>query len=132
MKSIIQKFRENPALILLVDSIGGLLTALSIFGIVRTFNEYIGVPKTTLTYLSLLGLLYSVYSMTCFLSFKDNWKPFLSFISKMNLLYCLLTLGLMVYYRETITLLGIVYFVSEIIIISGLSYIEIKMINNQK
>ena len=43
-----------------------------------------------------------------------------------NLLYCGLTLGLVIYLHRELTPLGMLYFGSEIVIIVGLAIVELK------
>ena len=117
----------KPKNIFLVDSLGAFLTALLLFSILRTFNNHFGMPKITLTYLSIIALIFSFYSITCFFLLNDNWKSFLKIISIANLLYCALTFALLIYYHQSITLLGVVYFSGEILVICGLIFLELKI-----
>lgn len=128
MKIIIDQFKLKPKILFLIDGLGALLTAFFLFVILRTFNEYFGMPQTTLTYLSLIAVIFCLYSITCFFLLSDNWKPFLRVISIANLLYCILTLGLVIYNYQSVTLLGITYFLAEIIVICGLVFVELKTI----
>jgi hypothetical protein len=63
---------------------------------------------------------------------KDNWPPFLRMISTANLLYCCLTLGLVIYYFPVLTILGVVYFIAEIMVVCGLVFVELKTIARHK
>ena len=128
MKIIIDQFKLKPKILFLIDGLGALLTAFFLFVIFRTFNEYFGMPQTTLTYLSLIAVIFCLYSITCFFLLSDNWKPFLRVISIANLLYCILTLGLVIYNYQSVTLLGITYFLAEIIMICGVVFVELKTI----
>ena len=86
-KDIIDQFKLKPKILFLIDGLGALLTAFFLFVILRTFNEYFGMLQTTLTYLSLIAVIFCLYSITCFFLLSDNWKPFLRVISIANLLY---------------------------------------------
>ena len=44
--------------------------------------------------------------------------------------YCVLTLGLVVYYYPQVTVLGLTYFLLEIAVVGGLVYIEIYALAN--
>ena len=116
--------------IFLIDSCGALLTGLLLFLVLRPFNDYFSIPKAALTYLSVIALLFSFYSIACFFLLNNHWKPYLIIIIVANVLYCLLTFGLLVYYHQSITLLGIAYFLGEIVIIGGLVFIELQTISN--
>jgi len=117
----------KPRLVFLVDSTGSLLTAFFLFAVLRTFNPYVGMPETILTYLSAIAACLFIYSITCFLFLKANWTLFIRVISIANLLYCLLTTWLLIIYYPLLTIAGITYFTAEITIICGLVYIELKV-----
>jgi hypothetical protein len=122
----IRQLTLKPKIIFLIDSLGALVTAFFLFAILRTFNEYVGMPQITLTYLSLIAVIFCLYSTTCFFLLKDNWRPFLRIISIANLLYCFLTTGLVISYHQNLTGIGMAYFVGEIIVVSGLIFVELK------
>lgn len=129
MKQFLNHLTLNPKRLFLIDSIGAFLTAFILFAILRTFNEYFGMPPIILTYLSVIALLFCLYSMTCFFLLNDNWRPFLRIISIANLLYCCLTLGLIIYYFQLLTVLGIIYFLAEIIVVCSLVFVELKTLS---
>ena len=116
----------NPKRLFLIDGFGAFVTAFFMFAILRTFNEYFGMPKLTLDFLSIIALAFSVYSFCCFFLVSNNWHPFLRTISIANILYCCLTLGLVIYYYPLLTILGVTYFLIEIIIVVVLVFLEIS------
>lgn len=130
MKKSIQKFIKNPKNTFLIDGLGALLSFLLLFFALRNFSTYIGLSKTILTYLSLIALFFSLYSISCFVLLNTIWKPYLKGICIGNALYCILTLAVILYYFESISALGLLYFLGEIIIISCIIAIEIKTIRN--
>ena len=121
MKGILQ-FIKKPKNIFLIDGIGALLTALLLFFMLRNFNTFFGLSKSVLKDLSLLALVFSFYSISCYLLVNNNWKSFLKIICTANILYCLLTIGILFYHYDNITILGIAYFLGEIAIITGLVF----------
>lgn len=132
MRELIRKLAQKPKTIFLIDSLGALATALILFTVLRTFSDYFGMPPTTLLYLSIIAMIFSLYSITCYSFVKKDWQPYLKAIMIANCLYCCLTIGLMVYHYQSITLLGIAYFVSEITIIGLLVFIELKTLGQWK
>lgn len=132
MHKIISHLIQKPKTLFLIDGIGAFVTAFLLFAILRTFNEYVGLPEATLTCLSVIAACFCTYSLGCFFLVKENWQPFLRFISIANLLYCCVTLGLIVYNYPSVTMLGIVYFVVEIIVVCTLVSIELKTVRNSK
>ena len=84
------------------------------------------MPQLTLTYLSMIAVFFCLYSTTCFLVLKDNWLPFLKIIIIANLFYCFLTMGVVIFYHPSITVIGMTYFLAEIIVVFGLVFVELK------
>ena len=132
MKKLIKHFSEKQKTLFLIDSIGAFMTAFSLFVIVRHFNEYFGMPKNELTFLSVIAVLFCIYSAACFLFLKGGLKPFIRLIGIANLIYCALTIVLMIKYNPLLTILGTTYFLIEIVIICGLSFIELNVAKRNK
>ena len=124
--SIIKRLTLQPKTLFLIDGLGALVTAFFLFVILRTYNVYFGMPQNTLTYLSLIAIVFCLYSITCYFFLKDNWRPFLRTISIANLLYCCLTMGLVIYYYPSLTILGVSYFLAEIIVVFVVVFVELK------
>lgn len=53
---------------------------------------------------------------------------FLKAIMVANLLYCCLTLGLIIYYYSVLTVIGITYFLAEIAVVVGLARLELQIL----
>ncbi len=108
------------------------MTAFFLFVIERQFNAYFGMPKNELTYLSLIAVLFCSYSAACFLFLKGGLKPFIRLIGIANLIYCVLIIGIMFKYKLLLTIIGTTYFLIEIVIICGLSYVELNVATRNK
>lgn len=132
MNKLINHFTERQKTLFLVDSIGAVMTAFFLFVVMRQFNEYFGMPETVLSYLSVIAVCFCVYSTACFLFLKTGWAPFIRLIGIANLLYCALTIGLLIKYNPLLTIIGTTYFLIEIAIICGLSYIELNVATRNK
>jgi hypothetical protein len=129
---IVLKFAQKPRNLFLVDAIGAMITTVILVVILINFNHYFGISKTTFSYLSLFVAFLCIYSTTCFFFLKDNWVIYIRIISSANLLYCLLTLGLMIFNHAELTIIGLIYFLVEMAIISGFVYIELSVANTIK
>lgn len=125
------KFIKKPKNIFLLDGFGALLTTLLIFFVLRTFNDFFGLSKSILGYLAALALVFSIYSIFCYFLVSDNWKLFLKIICIANIFYCVLTFGVVIFNYQNISILGIIYFLGEIIVIVGVVYLEITVIKRQ-
>lgn len=120
------RFVKNPKTLFLMDSIGAFLTALILFLLLRNLSEYFGMPKAAVTLLSAIAACFCFYSAACFLLLKEKWPLYIRIISFANLLYCVLTFALLFIYYHQLTVLGLFYFLAEIVIISLLVYIELR------
>lgn len=127
MTNMIRYFTNKPKLLLLIDSIGALLTALGLFFIIRPWNDYFGMPEKVLVYLAAIALCYSMYSAACFVWVKRGFPAFIRFIGIANILYCVLTAGLVITYSAQLTNLGKAYLLIEILLIRVLSYVEVQV-----
>lgn len=121
---IINKLILDPKRLFLFDSFGAFLTSCILVAILLAFNGYIGMPSRILVFLSIIALLYAVYSICCFYFIYTNWRPFLKAICIANLVYCCLTIGLIIIFYERLTILGATYFLLEVLLILSLVIIE--------
>jgi len=119
----------KPKSLFLADGIGALTTAVFLFIILRTYHEFFGMPQAIVTYLSIIAAIFCVYSISCFLFLDSNWEPFLRTICIANLLYCCLTIALVVFFYHSITIFGITYFLIEIVAICVLVLVELKTLS---
>ena len=127
INKLINHLIEKPKTLFFIDSLGAILTVFILFVIMRQLNEYIGMPIIVLTYLSIIAICFCIYSTACFLFLKERWTPFIRLIGVANLLYCALTIGLLIKHYSLLTIIGIIYFLIEIVIICGLSYVELNV-----
>jgi hypothetical protein len=127
INKLINHLAEKPKTLFLIDSLGAILTAFFLFVVMRQFNGYFGMPKTVLTYLSVIAVCFCIYSYACFLYLNALWTPYIRLIGIANLLYCALIFVLLIKYYSLLTIIGITYFLIEIAIICVLCYVELKV-----
>lgn len=128
MKESIRNFLAKPKNIFLLDSFGALLTTFLLYFILRNFNNFFGLSKDIFEYLSIIAFLFFIYSIGCYFLVKKNWKPFLKIICTANILYCILTFGILLYNYKSVSVFGLLYFSGEIILIAGLVLEEVKIV----
>lgn len=116
----------NHKKIFLIDSLGAFISASLLLVIFTFFQLYIGMPATALVMLIAIALCFCIYSLTCFFFVNKNAALFLRAVSTANMLYCCLTLGLMVNYYPHLTILGLTYFLLEIVVIMVLVFFELR------
>lgn len=111
----------------LLDGIGALVSAFLLGVVLVKFQNYFGIPKTTLYVLAALPCFFAIYDFICFFKIDKNLGRLLKGIAIVNLLYCVLSLGLAFYHFQEITLLGWTYVIVEIFIVVILAIIEFKI-----
>ncbi len=122
--SIISYFVKNPKAIFLFDSIGAFISAFCLLIISRFYSNYFGINPSTLQLLIILPIVFCIYSACCYLLIKHSYKPFILIIAIANFLYCLITLVLMFTLYSELTILGLSYFVLELMIMGIIIYLE--------
>ncbi|AEI50186.1 hypothetical protein [Runella slithyformis] len=132
LKKLIKHFTETPKALFLTDSAGAFTTAFFLFIIAQHFNTYFGIPTKELTYLSVIAVFFCLYSAVCFFFLQGELTPFIRFIGMANLLYCALTIGLLINHYPSLTMNGAAYFLTETVIICGLSYVELHVAAGNK
>jgi hypothetical protein len=115
--------------ILLLDSLGALVTAINLL-VIPLFEIYTGVPRDIALILVPLPILYSIFSLFSYKFGNDNWRSLLKMIAIANLIYCCLTLYVTWINFDTFKIIGIIYFIVEIIIIIILATLELKIAIN--
>lgn len=111
----------------LIDALGALTTAFMLGLVLTHFQVYFGMPRNVLQLLALVAVAFFVYSFACYLRLPEKWRVFLWGIAVANLLYCVLTLSLVVYWYGQLTPLGILYFAGEALIIVVLAITELRV-----
>jgi hypothetical protein len=129
IRLIVDKLSSNPKGLFQIDSLGALLTAFLLVAVLARFEDYFGMPRIVLYFLSLVACIYSIYSICCYFFIVDNWRPYLKVIVIANLIYCCLTIGLVFYFYHSLTVLGLIYILLELIIVSGLILMELKALS---
>ena len=109
--------RIPPANIFLVDGLGALLTAGSIYLLATFFIDWVGLPYEVLRILTLAALGMSAYSLSCHFFLKGNRRNWLMGIIVANLLYILATAVLLLIYHDQLKLPGLIYFLSEFVVV---------------
>lgn len=128
--TIISYFIIKPKAIFLVDSIGAFLSAFCLLIISRFYINYFGINPSILQLLTILPIVFCIFSACCYLLVKRSYKPFIQIIALANLLYGLITLILMGTQFAEITFLGLSYFVLELMILVLIILLEFKIIHD--
>ncbi len=130
---LITKAELNPKKIFLVDGLGAMLSAFLLVFVLARFEPIFGIPPEPLYFLSIIPILFAVYDLYAYQKKHQKTGPLLKGIALLNLIYCLISIGLILYHFATITLFGWLYILLEIVIVLILATIECRVgrkINN--
>ena len=130
--ALLQQLIQHPKKMFLIDGIGALLSALGLLFILIPFETYFGMPAIVCQYLSFIAFAFTAFSLMRYFSDMNNWHTYLKVIATANSLYCLLTLGLVIKYVQSLSALGIAYFVGEMLIILAIVRLEIAVIKKHQ
>lgn len=119
-----------PRRLFAVDAAGALLSAFLLGVVLVRFEEYFGIPVPVLYLLASIPVVFALYDLLCYLGARKSPGPFLIAIGIMNLLYCVLSIGLAAYHSDSITILGWSYVVVEVVIVALLGVVEVMVGNN--
>ncbi len=132
IQKIIKNISTNPRNAFLVDGIGAVLSAFLLGVILTTFEDFFGMPARVLYILAGIAAGFALYSLTYYFLNIKKWHAALRRIAIANLLYCLLTLALVIIHFQELTIWGIMYFILEILVIVILVYIEFSVLSKSK
>ncbi|WP_234974633.1 hypothetical protein [Tenacibaculum agarivorans] len=108
----------------MIDGIGATVSAFLLGILLVRFEKLFGIPTSSLYFLAVIPLFFIVYDFYCYHKSHHKTGALLKGIAILNLMYCGVSLGFAVYHFDTITILGWIYIVIEIIIVFFLALIE--------
>lgn len=120
----------TPRTVLLLDGMGGVVTALMLCVVLPAVHELVGLPRRTLIMLGLFGVVYGTYSLSCWKFVRTAWRRALAAIIAANAFYCVVTAFVVATHREAMSALGIAYFVAEILVIAALVTLEVAVLRS--
>lgn len=127
MERIIEKFRRNPNQLFVIDGTGAMLSAFLLGVLLVRFEQFFGIPSSMLYVLACLPVGFAVYDYFGFQKDKEQSVKYLKGIAVMNLLYCGLSIGWAGYHQATLTKWGWSYIILEVIIVTALALLELRV-----
>jgi len=109
----------------LIDGFGAMVSAFMLGFVLMNNQPLIGMPVEVLQILASIPCLFAMFSFAGRFIIKGRVEPYLKWIAIANFMYCLTTAGLVLLFFAELTILGICYFVVEIIIVILLSRAEL-------
>jgi hypothetical protein len=125
--SKIESIRFNPRKLFLIDGLGAILSAFMLGVVLVKLETTFGIPSSTLYLLAVFPVLFAIFDFYCYQKKHINSGQFLKIMGILNLVYCCLSIGFAFYHINTITILGWIYILIEILIIVVLSVFELKV-----
>ena len=125
-----RELKNNPRWVFLIDGLGAFLTGVFLLGILAPLERYFGMPHTVLLILYSVAFGMFLYSIGCYYLIRTKWKLFLSIIMAVNIIYVIISIGFIIVNFETLTALGITYFILEVMVIAGIVFIEYNVISS--
>lgn len=123
--SLIEAFTNKPKKLFLVDGLGAVLTAFLLVVFLIRYVDVFGMPQKPLYVLSIIAVIYAVYSICCYFFIGKHWRSYLKLIAFANLLYCCATISFVIYFYPSVTIFGLIYFLAELVVIGCLVTIEL-------
>jgi len=120
----INQLIAQPKRIFLIDGVGALLSVILLSAVLARFEDLIGIPQRMLYLFSGIASFFTLYSLTCSFIVVERWKVYLKIIMLANTGYCLLTIGVLLYFSQSLTILGLAYFLAELCVVGILIWIE--------
>ncbi len=121
----------SPRNIFLIDGSGAALSALVTGIILPFYSDFFGAPPHLLYTLALFPICYSIYSFSCFFYAKQIRPWMVLTIMFANIFYCFLS-GAFIFYLKDLTHWGLIFFISEILVIFCIAELELKIYQNMK
>ncbi|WP_341224430.1 hypothetical protein [uncultured Arcticibacterium sp.] len=126
-KQTLQWALQRPKKLFLIDGLGACLSAFLLGVVLVEFESLFGIPLGTLYFLALLPCLFILFDVYCYRTNSQNTAKHLLAIAFMNIGYCVLSLGFMVYHSDSMTSFGFGYIILEVIVVLGIAAFEIKV-----
>lgn len=114
---------QRPHLLFVIDGIGAALSAFLLGVVLVRLEGIFGIPRTALYLLAFIPILFIAYDVLAFYV-KTNPATYLKGIALLNILYCLLSIGVVTYHIDKITIFGWMYVLMEILVVVFLSNVE--------
>ena len=122
----------NPKKLFLIDGIGAILSVILLLFLVGGLHSIFGIPTTYLHLLAIFAVLFAFFDFYIYFKTQEKHSIALKIIVLMNIFYCFISIGVVIFLFDKITIFGMLYLGAEILIIAILSSIELKVSSYQK
>ena len=116
----------DPRKLFLIDAFGAFVSAVLLGVVLVRFEPVFGIPKDTLYFLAFIPCVFIVFDLVSYFLGQSKWRILLKTIAIANICYCLLSFLLAIIHRDSLSILGWIYILNEIVIILYIARIEYK------
>jgi hypothetical protein len=110
----------------IIDAMGAGLSSFLLGLVLMNNTDIFGIPKETLFVLALIPIIFIIYDVLAVLSmFYRNYISF-KIIAMLNIIYCVISFILCIIDYRSITVIGWLYIIGEILIVIGIALIELR------
>ena len=127
LKHLINTIELNPKRLFLIDGLGAILSAFFLGVVLVKFETIFGVPVAVLHFLAIIPLIFLIYDIYSYRKGHLKIGFLLKGIAVLNLIYCCISIGLIVYHFNTVKMLGWAYILIEITIIILIATFEFNL-----
>lgn len=110
----------------LLDGAGAVLSALMLGAVLLPWQSFFGMPVNALRLLTVIAIAFACYSWSCYFLVKADWRVYLRVIMLANVLYALLSAGMVYGHFGELTVAGLAYFLLELIVLAAVIYLEYR------
>jgi len=128
-QKIINPFSLHPKKLFLIDGLGAMLSAFLLGIVLVELENIFGIPTSVLYCLATFPTFFALVDFYA-IAKGNNTKMFLKIIAALNLFYGILSLIFVVMYFEKMTFWGSLYLILEMVIVTFLAFIELKVAEN--
>lgn len=117
----------SPKKMLILDSIGALVSIFFLGFVLVKFQDLIGMPIQSLYILASIPFTFIFYDLYAINQDVHKQKSLLKGIAFLNFVYCLVSIVFLYFDYSQLTIFGWVYFIIEIVILLFVIYAELKL-----
>ncbi len=119
-------FSQKPVKLLFIDAVGAFISFVLLAFVLPQFESLLGIPTLIFWALSVPPAFFLLFDVFALLRWKNNLSQALRTIATLNVLYCATSITIAFLHIATLTTLGWIYIILEIVIVLLLARFEWK------
>lgn len=123
------KFIVKSRKVFIWDAVGALVSACLMGIVLPRFQTLFGIPLPALYFLAALPCAFVLYDLCAYQFGRNKSGQLLKGIAALNLIYAVISISLAIYHRASLTSLGWLYLVGEVLVLIVLAKFEYELGN---